>query len=66
MKNKTETFNHAKLKEQLYGKTIKSIDSLAINMWTIKFSDGSSVELWAESNGPLGISTISLENLKDE
>jgi len=66
MKNKTETFNRAKLKKQLYGKTIKSIDSLAVNMWTINFSDGSSVELWAESDGPLGLSTINLENFKDE
>lgn len=33
---------------QLEGKTIKSVDSQAINAWTITFTDGTVVELGAE------------------
>jgi hypothetical protein len=45
------------------GKTIKSIDTNAINMWKITFTDGSSVELWIEIDGPMGLPQLWLDNI---
>jgi hypothetical protein len=49
---------------QIIGKTIKSIDSDAINVWTVVFEDGSSIELCAEADGPLGLGQLWLDNFK--
>jgi len=54
--------NKAKNKNHIYGKTIQSIDTTCINMWVINFTDGSSIELFTETDGPLGIPTLNLEN----
>lgn len=32
------------------GKTIKTVDTSCANFWIFKFTDGTSIELWADSN----------------
>lgn len=39
---------HLNPKEQLVGKTIESIDSSCVNVWVVKFTDGTSYEIHAE------------------
>lgn len=50
----------------LIGKTIKSINSKSINMWVMKFTDGSSIQLWAEIDGPLSLAQIWLDKFKEK
>ncbi len=57
--------NGPKNKRLLYGKTIKTIEIQGINAWTVYFTDGSSVELWAETDGPAGLPTLNLESFKE-
>ena len=52
--------------EKLHGKTIESIDQCAINCWTISFTDGTKIDIWPESNGPLNISQLWLEDYDPE
>lgn len=44
------------------GKTIKSINTRAANVWKITFTDGSKIEVWAETDGPLRIPTLFVDN----
>ena len=45
----------------LHGKTIKSIRKGAINCWNINFTDGISVSIWAEIDGPLNLGQLWLD-----
>lgn len=50
----------------IIGKTIKSINTKSCNAWFVDFTDGSSVEIWGENDGPLRIAQIWLDNFKNE
>jgi hypothetical protein len=52
-------------KNDLRGKMIYEVSNSSINMWRIHFTDGSSVEVWAESDGPLCIPRIFLDKLTE-
>lgn len=43
----------------LIGKTIKSVDTRAINVWHIEFTDGSSISISGEI-GSLGLACLEL------
>lgn len=49
---------------KIIGKTIKSVDTTSINMWVLYFTDGSSVELWGENDGPLGLPQLYVDGYK--
>jgi hypothetical protein len=49
----------------LVGKTIKSINTRAINCWKIEFTNGDYIELWAEMDGPLGIPNLYVDAFND-
>ena len=44
--------------EELLGKTINSIDNSSVNMLKLNFTDGTSIELFSEVSGPLGLTAI--------
>lgn len=47
---------------KICGKTIKSINSKNINCWKVTFTDNTSVCIWMEADGPLGLPRIWLES----
>lgn len=49
---------------KILGKTIQSIRKPTINKWKILFTDGSSIELWAEPTGPFGFSELWVNKFK--
>lgn len=49
-------------KSDFEGKTIRKIDIGASNMWRITFDDGSSIEIWAENEGPIRIPTLLVDH----
>ena len=46
---------------KLHGKTIKTITKGAINCWNLNFTDGTSVSIFAEIDGPLGLGQLYLD-----
>lgn len=51
--------------KELLNKTIKSVTKGATNCWNLNFTDGSSVSIWAELDGPLGLGQLWLDEKAD-
>lgn len=45
--------NDPAIKQAFYGKTIKSIDLSASNVWEFKFADGTTMGVWGEVSSGL-------------
>ena len=53
-------------KKLFVGKTIEKIEAESINCWNLIFTDGTTVEIWAEITGSYGLAGMTAKKIKKE